>query len=90
MSDSSVPTPNGEPPALPTLKITWDGFNQHVNLDFKPEEFKRWEFVIALLKIATDQAKARFAQAQQISMMNAMQEQQRAQALAQQLRLGGL
>lgn len=73
---------------LPTIEVTWDPETQGVNLRFKTEEFKNWDFVAACLLTAVNLAKfnAEVMRMQHVQ-QKAMEEQQN-RALASQIRMG--
>ena len=66
---------NGQAKALPTLEITWDNSKQLIGFAFDPQEFKTWDFVIALLDMAKGQAEQRRRETQLAVMQQAVQEQ---------------
>lgn len=63
------------------IRIGFDPVAQDVSLKFKPEEFKNWDFLLAVLDMAREKAKLM----KQQQMMAQMQEMQRASQLARQL-----
>jgi hypothetical protein len=87
-------TPNGEsekvklPAGTPVIAVVWDEKEQGVNLQFDPLLLRSWDFVVGLLEMAKNKADAirRMQYAQQTQQQHA--EQQQAEALRRQLRLG--
>jgi hypothetical protein len=50
-------------PPLPQMTVTWDATTQGVGLKFDPKDFKNWDFVEAVLKMAIGVAKQMQSQA---------------------------
>lgn len=61
----------------PTLHIAWDEKTQTVALGFNPEEFRSWDFIIALFEMAKAGAQQQKA-AQVVMQMQAEAQQQAA------------
>ena len=64
--------------------MSWDAENKHVRLNFKVADFRTWEFVIAVLGMATRAAEqqarlAMLSAAQQVGAQQAMNEEIRRQ-----------
>lgn len=73
---------------LPTIQVIWDPDKQAVACQFKPEEFKAWPFVIAVLEMAKEAAKAQW-QAMQMQALQAQAAQvQQMQRVAKLLEKG--
>lgn len=68
--------PQPEPAApgvdLPAVTVGWDSVTQGVHLDFDPAEFRSWNFVIAILKMAVGAAEHQ----QKVSMLAQAQKNQ--------------
>ncbi len=60
-----------ELPKTPSITIGWDAEAQGVTLHFKSNEFKTWDFVLALL----DMAKQKAETLKRVAQMNALQQQ---------------
>ena len=79
---------NGGPQQLPAITIGWDSYHQLVRVHFDTDQFRTWDFALAVL----DMAKKEIERQQKTAMINQMQQQaseaQQAQALAQKLQLG--
>lgn len=77
---------NGKKAEGHEIRIVFDPEKQATSIQFKAEEFKTWDFVLAVLGMAKDAAELQ----RNVLRMNAMQqqavEQARAQQLAMQLR----
>ena len=67
---------NGEAKMLPTIQVGWDADTQEVHLQFSPQDFKKWEFVIACLNMAVAKAE----HTQKVNQVMAMQREAQAQA----------
>ena len=81
----SLDIPNGGPKNLPGIVIGWDAETQAVHLQFAPNQFKTWGFVIGVLQMALDKAIDQKKQAQQADMMRQIQEQEMDNAIRKQL-----
>lgn len=71
-----------EPKELPTLAIGWDSELQSVALNFNPDQFKTWDFVIAVL----DMAKQKAQEAQRMAALARMQKMEQDRRIAEQIR----
>ena len=75
--------PNHKP--APAVTLLYNPVTQTVELEFKPEEFRTWDFVLAVLRMGIDQAKSHRQLAQMQNMQRAAQEQAEAQAIRRRL-----
>lgn len=66
---------------LPAIHVSWDALSQSVDVQLNPQEFKTYEFVLALL----DMAKERVQSLRKMAQINQMQQQAVQAAQAQQL-----
>ena len=69
---------NGSPDKIPALVLGWDEKTQCVHLNFDNKQFRNWDFILAVLKMATLQAETQ----QKMSQVRAMQQQAMEQAAA--------
>jgi hypothetical protein len=78
------------PENLPQLSIAWNAETQMVQLGFDPDHFKTWDFILAVLDMARQNAE----QMKELAKLAAMQQRAKAhqenQVLARALRNGGL
>ncbi len=65
---------------LPTIEVKFDPATQQIGIVFKVEEFKTWDFIVAVLEAAKQQAIV----SGQMARMMAMQQQAMRQEIAQQ------
>ena len=79
-------------PAIETptknIVIAFHPDKQAVALQFDPKDFKTWDYVLALLKMAVDHAEQKRREAQMIAMMQQQQQQAQQDAAIRQ-RLNG-
>ena len=75
---------NDQKKKLPTLEITWDASTYDICLNFKEEDFKNWEFVIAILEMA----KIRADQTRKQTMLLGMQQAAETAALRKKIMRG--
>lgn len=73
---------------LPTIMVGWDAEHQRVRLAVDESQFKNLGFVVAVLQMAVDAAKARHQEQQAMQRVMRMQQQQQDQAIAKSLMLG--
>jgi hypothetical protein len=73
---------------LPAFAIFWDAEAQGVAFDFDPLQFKRWDFVLALLDMARQKAEFLKGQTQMAQAMQRQVEAQQAQRLLGRIGLG--
>lgn len=66
---------------LPAITVVWDAANQAVGLKFRPEDFRTWEFIKAVLGMALAKADDTQRVIAAGMMRQAQMEQQQAQAL---------
>lgn len=85
--DINPPDPD-KGPDYAKIIVSWDPVAQRVGVQFKNNEFKTWDFVLAVLDMATKSVEANARAANLIAMQQAAMEQQRDAALAQRLRQG--
>ncbi len=71
---------------LPSIIIGWDEEAKTAHLGFDKENFKNFEFVLAVLNIATQQVEAMKRAAQLQQMQQQMQEAQQAAIIRSNLR----
>lgn len=62
---------------LPTIKLVWDAEQQVVRVEFQPEEFKTWDFVLAVIEMGkkTAEFKQRVGQMANVQQHQAAQQQ---------------
>lgn len=70
-----------EPKPLPHLSIEWDERNHRVRLNFDPDEFKSWDFIIALMEMGKLNAETHRKLAQDKVRMEQIQSEELLQAL---------
>ena len=73
---------------LPALAIGWDADKQQVLLDFNPEHFRTWDFVLALLQMAQRKAETQLRSQQVQAMAEAQQQAQQNALLRKQILRG--
>ena len=66
----------GDPAFKNLIAIQWDPDTQEVMLDFKPAEFKTWDFVLAVLEMAKTYAEQRRKEAVMVAMQKAAMQAQ--------------
>ncbi len=71
-----------EPKQLPTLAIGWDEATQNVHLGFNADQFRTWEFVIAVLEMA----KMKAQEAQRMSALARLQKAEQDRRISEQIR----
>jgi len=79
---------NGEVKQLPTIMIGWDEEAQVVRLHFQPEQFQKWEFVLAILDMARREAEGQLALGRAQAVGQLMQQAQQDAAVKQQILRG--
>ena len=65
-----------------TLQVNFDTETQTVGLGFNPQEYKTWEFVLAILEMARHKAE----DAKRLAFMSAMQAQAQEEQIRRNLR----
>jgi len=76
---------NGGPRRLPAITVAWDADEQDVLLDFSPEAFKKWPFVIAALGMAKAKAEQAYKEQQVAALRQAAAQHAADQQLRQRL-----
>jgi hypothetical protein len=71
---------NGEVGMLPAIAVAWNVEKQEIRLLFDHEQFKTWGFVIAVLEMAAEEAKAKKQMQAQMALQQALLAQAEAQA----------
>lgn len=79
------PKTNGQPAKVPEIKIGWDAEHQSIGLSFDTKEFKTWEFVLAVLKMAERRAEQEAEVARMQMMLHKQHTAMEAQAIRQKL-----
>ena len=69
-----------------TIKVLWDAETQSVGLQFEQAEFRNWDFVVGVLNMAMDQAKAMRAMCQAANMQKASEIAMKEAQIRQMLR----
>ena len=75
------------PPKLPTITVTFDQAAQQAHASWSPE-FKNFEFIIAVLGLATDRVKAVREATQMQQMQAQLEAQKQGQRIARGIALG--
>lgn len=57
-----------------TIAVGFDPARQIVGLQFSTDDFKTWDYVLAILRMAVDQAEQKRKEAQMIAAMQAQQQ----------------
>ena len=79
--------PNGQQQKrLPTIHVGWDADAQQVTLQFVPDEFKQWEFLIAVLEMAKMKAEMAYKAFQMQQIQAAQQAAMQEEAVRRSLR----